>query len=180
VTVAEEPRREHRLLKLIGHYGYLGLAVLVVTSVADNATAHHIRPLGWAASVSWGLWAAGMMLDARFHRSHLCERCVAETPLDWQRAVDRWDRALWLHHAAGWQVLVLLPLGGTYFWVMFTQRPGPLIYVLGGVLIVVIGIISGVDYKHRRLYPWCPYCHWGDGGDPEPSPEPEPAPAVSR
>lgn len=33
---------------------------------------------------------------------------------------------------------------------------------------------------HRILQPWCPLCHWGDGGDEEQVPTPTPDPSISN
>jgi hypothetical protein len=50
---------------------------------------------------------------------------------------------------------------------------------LDAVAVVALGIPAVAGWKHRQLYPWCPFCHWSGGGPQEVSPE-VPDPAASR
>jgi len=85
---------------------------------------------------------------------------------------------LQVHHEARRQLLVLLPamalevlLGTTHGWLSIAADL---------LLVCVISLSFGSEYVHRRLWPWCPICHWrGEGGDYEVSPD-VPAPTVSR
>jgi hypothetical protein len=43
-----------------------------------------------------------------------------------------------------------------------------------GILLGMNAALAYVMSIHRPLQPWCPQCHWDDGGDEEPAPEPVP------
>lgn len=95
------PRRENRLLMLVGHYSWAFLVILVALTMAAVATNRDIRWLNLVTSVAWGTWWVTLLLaDKRYHAPRLCERCIAATPLDPQASVDRWLRFLRLEHEA--------------------------------------------------------------------------------
>lgn len=91
----------------LGHYSTLLLLAAVAMSVADDATGQSQGTVEWVAAAVWLAWVAALMADIGRHREHLCERCIAASPLDPQAAVTRWRRVLRLHHARGATVAVL-------------------------------------------------------------------------
>ena len=73
-------------------------------------------------------------------------------------------------------------LGGVVAWdILGTlfRHPPAWALALSALGSVALGLTYVVTWQHRRLYPWCPFCRWGDGGAEEVSPD-VPAPAVSR
>jgi hypothetical protein len=44
-------------------------------------------------------------------------------------------------------------------------------YAVDAVAVSLLGGKYLIDHQHRRLYPWCPYCRWDDGGGEEVSPD---------
>ena len=52
-------------------------------------------------------------------------------------------------------------------------------YAINVAAFIGIGVLIGTTHVHRKLYPWCPYCRWGDGGKEEVVPDPDPAESAS-
>jgi hypothetical protein len=164
----------------LGHYATHLLLAAVAASVADDAMGQPGGVVQWAAVAAWTVWIAAFLVDGGFHRERLCERCVAASPLDPQAAVDRWRRALRLHHARAVMVAVL---AGVVGWNLASgalfRHPPAWALAVSALASVTLGASYAVSWQHRRLYPWCPFCRWGEGGAEEVSPD-VPAPAVTR
>jgi hypothetical protein len=165
-----------------GHYSIRVMIPAVALIVFYNAAG---RPGGdngvfsWVVSGVWILWFATVILDFSYHEERLCERCIAATPLDPQKAVTRWDRFLRLyHHMRVVKILTFAIIvwffagpwvGGHHWWA----------YAINVVAFLLIGVTFTMTHTHRRLYPWCPYCKWGGRGEPEVVPDPDPAASAS-
>lgn len=122
-------------------------------------------------------------LEMRKHDRALCERCVADFPLNPAEAAVTYRRRLAMVHllaerrAATWYlvgvlVACLLPaLAPAAFRVpalaVWLAALGSLAYLL----------LSGVS--HRRLQPWCPQCGPQGGSDKIETPEPTPLDSLS-
>lgn len=173
------PRRENRGLMFLGHYSWVFLVVLVVLDVANDATLAHWPVLSRLVGVAWVLWLFDLMIvDKSYHDARLCERCIAATPLNPEAAAERWDRCLQLEHSGFRMSLVLFTVVGLNLWIQtYHDWIG---YLTDALVLMSIVVVYGAEYAHRRLYPWCPYCHWRDGGDPEYVPEHDPDPGVSK
>lgn len=178
-TAAEEPRRDSRLLMLAGHYAWLAGAVTLALSAADDVTGRHVAPLLWVAVAAWALFIIALGADLGHHKERLCERCIATTPLDAQAQAERRRPVLRLHHALKIRTAVTAVLLALSLWVTRGRHPPGWSYLADAVFLAALGVSLGSNFWHRKLYPWCPYCRWGDGGDHEASPD-VPAPAVSR
>jgi hypothetical protein len=162
---------------LVGHYSWVLLVTLVALTAAADATNRGVGWLDLVTVIAWGTWWVSLLLvDKRYHAPRLCERCIAATPLDPQASVDRWLRFLRMEHETGRWFLVMAAVFGLDVWVDSWH------HWLGDVtdfmLMAVLATVYAAEYIHRRLYPWCPFCHWGDGGDHEAAPD-VPAPTVS-
>jgi hypothetical protein len=163
----------------LGHYATLFLLAAVAASVADDATGQPSGPVNWITTAAWMAWIVAFLADIGHHQEHLCERCVAASPLDPQAEVDRWRRVLRLHHER--RAMIAL-FGGILAWdfvsaSLFRHPPGWALAV-DAVTAVALGASYAFTWKHRRLYPWCPFCGWDGGGEHEVSPD-VPAPAAS-
>lgn len=168
-----------RAVMWLGHYSVFLLLAAVAASVADDAAGQPSGLLDWIVDAAWLAWVAALLADMGRHREHLCERCIAATPLDPQAAVDCWRRVLRLQHAHGaWIAL----LGAVVAWdigsALFRHQP-PWAFAVDALVSVIVGASWLVTWQHRRLYPWCPYCRWDGGGHHEVSPD-VPAPAATR
>jgi SNF family Na+-dependent transporter len=171
-----------------GHYASLALLATVALAVADDATGQRVTALVWTAGVAFIVCIASMFVGFGYHSARLCERCIAASPLDPQAAVDRWDLVLRFDHENGRKFLayvILFAVDIAANWRDGSSWLGPVHsnwwgYVADIVFVLFIGVVYGAEYRHRRLYPWCPYCHWGSGGDHEPKMVDDPDPAVSR
>jgi hypothetical protein len=180
-TTAGEPRRDSRLLMLIGHYAWLAVAVSVIISITDDATERNVTPLVWAADAAWFAFIVAVVADFGYHTARLCERCIAGTPLDAQAAADRWKPVLRLAHARKARVAALMVLLGVNLTIeqVYGKHPPGWTYAVDAGLLLALGASFASDFRHRKLYPWCPYCHWGHGDGPrEASPAPDPAMAA--
>lgn len=163
----------------LGHYSTLLMLAAVVATVADDATGQRQAAVGWAAAAAWACWIAAFLADGGYHRERLCERCIAASPLDPQAAVDRWRSVLRLHHARAAMVITMGTVVAWNFASVLIRRPPWWVLALSALAYVVLGASYAVAWQHRRLYPWCPFCRWDEGGAHEVSPD-VPAPAATR
>lgn len=182
MAVQDQPRRDNRFFMWAGHYSIRmmipAVALIVVFDLAGHPGGDN-GVLSWVVTGVWFAWFATMMIDMNYHESRLCERCITVTPLDPQKAVARWDRVLRLFHSKRTLILITVGIISWFFigpQVQHHQWWGNVIDVLS---LALIAVIVGTMHIHRRLYPWCPYCRWGDGGEPEIVPDPAPAESVS-
>ena len=164
----------------LGHYSTVLLLGAVAVSVADDAAGQPGGPLDWLTSAMWLAGIAALMADVGRHQEHLCERCIAASPLDPQAAVTRWRRVLRLHHE---RRAVIALFGGIIVWDFVSdslfRHPPAWVLAVDALTMIILGASYVVTWQHRRLYPWCPFCRWGDGGAHEASPDvPSPATAL--
>lgn len=169
-----------RLAMWLGHYSTALLLAATAASVADAAMGQPDGLVNWILSAVWVAAIAAFMTDMGRHREHLCERCIAATPLDPQAAVTRWRQVLRLQHE---RRPMLALFGVILAWdfasgSLFRHPPGWVLAV-NALVAVIIGASYAITWKHRQLYPWCPFCRWDEGGAHEVSPD-VPAPAASR
>ena len=121
------------------------------------------------------------------HDRSLCERCLADWPLDPEKAVAKHQSSLAQFHVVAdrifttrrqmWIItLVLLTIGiGSAFLPQFLSDAW-------GMLInwLVIPWLFLISYRHRQLQPWCPWCKDDDGGSFSPDPVPDPSVKADR
>jgi hypothetical protein len=178
MTVQEMPGgdRYADALKCLGHYSSHIMAGVTAIAIPNDLTAGRIIPLTWISAVAWMIWMASIYAEARYHSEHLCERCIAATPLDPGAAVKRWKPALWWKHskisAAALIIVFIWSLSATV-----SVIGGWLWYALGAPLLLILAGTIFAMHQHHRLYPWCPWCHWPDEGGEEVVPD-VPAPTV--
>ena len=172
-------RGDNRALMWLGHHSVHLMVVAIGSSIAEVATGNTQNVVGVINDLAWIVWTVSLFAGWNYHDSRLCERCVAATPLDTQAAVDRWRPALRWEHRLRWRLAVLIVSTALLVWTgSFHPEPW------WGWLAVIPAILGYSSifisaWQHRRLYPWCPFCRWDDGGDEEVSPD-VPAPTVSR
>lgn len=118
---------------------------------------------------------AGAVMTASHRVGALCEDCIEAMPLDGPEAAQRRKGRLRLFHKIAEKpggyiylgtIAVLLTVGA-----FFKSRSAPGLIMSGLAALCVAGHI-GLQLLHQRLQPWCPFCHWDDGGEKEPSPDP--------
>ncbi len=115
------------------------------------------------------------------HARVLCPRCAAAVPLDGAlRAQDRAATLRWTHYLCpGYSRRRLLVDGALLAAaVVVMALRVPLLVV---AIVVVLGfVVKSVDAYlvrvHDPLQPWCPHCHWDDGGDEDDTDVPDPVP----
>lgn len=175
-TAQDGPRRDNRLFMWAGHYSIWLLAPAVAAFFAgylSSGNGRHATAVSYATSAVWVAWILSSVLDQGYHDARLCERCIAATPLDPQAAVTRWRPALRWRHS---KFMLLAMLWAIVIFFTNTIQDGVSWwrFLLTAAAIGALCSSTFSEWVHRRLYPWCPFCHWGDGGDPEASPEPDP------
>lgn len=173
MTVQDKPERgDNRALMWLGHNSIRITFVYAAATVASNAMgqADFLWPEAAALSVAW---IVSIFAEIAYHDDRLCEKCIAATPLDLQKAVDRWKPVLRARHNRRLGVAVaLLIVGGTLATVFSPSHPKPWWYYAANIMVVVVVAgYFGVQHVHRRLYPWCPWCRWEGDGEAEISPD---------
>ena len=175
MTVQDKPERgDSRTLMWLGHHSIHIMLVYAPLAVAANLAQWAVFvALPAAAAVAAVAWLVSLMAQGNYHDERLCEKCIHATPLDTQKAVSRWKPALKISHMhkVG---LVFFLLVSVFFVISIFYSPKPTpwwIIVINLATIAGIVVYFGAQHVHRKLYPWCPYCHWGDGGDEEISPD---------
>lgn len=180
MTVHDDSQRRSKVLRYLGHYNILVLTTVMLLTASDDATNQRNQLLNWSDNVGWILWVTAVVVNHVYHEEHLCEWCVASSPLNPQAAVNRWLLALRLHHAIKLKITMLISY---VVWALvihnvYHTQPAWVNYT-NAALCVLILIVYLPTWQHHRLYPWCPWCHWRGGGDHEISPE-VPTPTMSR
>ena len=113
------------------------------------------------------------------HDHKLCDACIANWPLDPQTEVDRGRR--WLHMDHRWsdapKLRLALMLGALAVMslllvaLLFTTDTLWPSQLFNAGVYVVLALSAYARHVHKRLQPWCPWCHRDDGDDhfhPEP------------
>ena len=165
-----------------GHYSIrlmIPAVVLIVAFTVAGRPGGDNGVLSWAVTAVWVAWFVTIQFDFNYHEARLCERCIAATPLDPQKAVNRWDWVLRISHSKKALITTTFAVVVWFFtapWVAADHHWwGSVINVAA---LLVIALIVTATHVHRRLYPWCPYCRWGGRGEEEEF-VPDPDPAVS-
>jgi hypothetical protein len=116
--------------------------------------------------------------EMRKHDRGLCERCVADFPLNPAQAAETHRRRLETVHllaerrAAAWYLVAILVACLLPILAPPPLQTPALILWLAALASVVYLVQSGVT--HRRLQPWCPQCGHQGGTDNVDTPEPMP------
>jgi hypothetical protein len=150
---------QNRLVSWIGHYSdWLTIMnlMLISTVIVFPETS-----LSTEATLLSLAITAVCVVTGCVHDSHLCERCIRETPLDASAQAARYHRRLRLFHSISslklWIVIfaVAIMLYPVIQYFDLPKQPVPLL-IFGFTAVSVLSIIT-----HRRLQPWCPYCPRG-------------------
>lgn len=124
----------------------------------------------------------GMLMSMRHRTAGLCEKCIEHMPLDGAEQAQKRQGALKTMHVL-WQGrgqnmvwfligVVLLATAGAF------APAGVLRHMADSVMMLPLVALFIGYHVHERLQPWCPFCHWGNGGEEEPSPEITPSSPV--
>lgn len=167
-----------------GHYGP-AIFVSVIGAMAVLAVQPVPYPTGFKPLVSLAIVSIliATWLEMREHDRALCERCVADFPLNPAESAVTYRRRLAMVHllaerrAATWYLVTILvacllpPLVPAAF------RAPALAVWLAALGSLAYLLVSGVS--HRRLQPWCPQCGPQGGSDKVETPEPTPLDSLS-
>lgn len=176
VSIPADSKRNRFLLWASHQAMWIFATAIVVNVLADFFPVATLHVIGIAsiASVFMGLYAM------HYHGTTLCPLCGAATPLNGPEKALKRARALqWFHHVHSTRYALLTALVGAmglglYFFLGAVAHAGTLAGLPLNMLFVVS--LAQVYFRsvHEPLEPWCPQCHWGNGGDKEPSPDPVP------
>jgi hypothetical protein len=123
------------------------------------------------------------LLEMRKHDRALCERCVADFPLNPAQEAETHRRRLAAAHlmaerrAAAWYLAAVLVACLLPILAPPPLRVPALLLWLASLASLVYVMQSGVT--HRRLQPWCPQCGPQGGSDQVETPEPTPLDSMS-
>lgn len=104
------------------------------------------------------------------HARRLCEYCVAYLPPDPDAAVGRRRLGLLWCHLALRRKLAVAVLAGSVAVIVLTDSAVTLLVLAACSAFYAADVRA--DYWHRRLQPWCPWCHHPGEGDPADAPDP--------
>jgi hypothetical protein len=127
-------------------------------------------------AVMIGLVTGAILVNYWMHLTGpLCEDCIKSMPLDGNEVAARRKPVLKAFHKVNeghgrWGYFILLT-GLAFLTYAFKEYSAPY-NVVNSALSFVIATAWWAVLVHRRLQPWCPFCHWDDGGEKEPSPDP--------
>lgn len=176
ITRDQMPWAEKPMMRT-GHYAFrIVLPVCVAAFIARDALGNPQGSVSFLFDSISACWCWAVWCEIRVHSRHLCERCAAKTPLDPQRAITRWRLALLGYHRGVLQAAFIAVLSWIALTAILFRGPQwPYWADLADIGIqVFIATVILFSWKHSRLQPWCPYCRWGDGGEPETVPGPDP------
>lgn len=165
----------------LGHYSAVPIWTAIAMTLIDAALNAQRGVLEWITTAGWLAAVAALYIEAGYHREALCERCIAEAPLDPQAAVAKRRHILRAYHAGRRGVVAAIAVLACDAPLLFVNHRQPPAWANALVAFgcLVFGMSITASWQHRRLYPWCPFCRWGEGGAEEAVPD-VPAPAASR
>ncbi|MFF8917837.1 hypothetical protein ACF08M_32160 [Streptomyces sp. NPDC015032] len=154
------PLRLARRLRLICHRSHWFVVGAIVAMAC--AVVFVPEPSRWSSITIFAFFLvlAAFIADCR-HSGTLCEPCVAEFRVDAPEyaAAKSWVFAVW-HKGQRFDWIAAL----VFATVLLSYRGTP----IAPAIILVMNALSVaqtfVNRFHRMYYPWCPYCHPGNGG----------------
>lgn len=168
-----------------GHHGPT-VFVGIIGSMAALAILPVTYPPGGKPLVSIAFVAAMLANygEMKKHDRGLCERCVADFPLNPAKDAERYQRRLETVH------LMAEKRAATYYLAFILIACLLPVFVHGALRVPVMGLwllsLASLVYivqsgqVHRRLQPWCPQCGHQGGQDHVDTPEPVPMGGLSR
>lgn len=111
----------------------------------------------------------------QWHVYALCPVCARKVPLDPPvKIAEKRRRLRSLHWLADRPKIVKY---AQWFMLALCLVPWGVGRVAWIALMGVFATLVYLENVHRPLQPWCPQCHWDDGGDEEFVPDPDPVAA---
>lgn len=159
---SEYPFGESAVARRLGHYSAQALMLEIAAAVFLGTQPIRQTPSGASLSVSLVVLVLATWLAMRLHDRSLCEYCVAEIPLDVEKAAARARWRFWLAHEGSRPHFVMpyfAVLIGTNF---LHGEQGRLVWALAQSSMVYLVMATST---HRKLQPWCPWCRDDGGGE---------------
>lgn len=121
--------------------------------------------------------------EMRKHDRGLCERCVADFPLNPAHDAEKYERRLSLVHTlaerrnATWFLIAIVVTCLLPHLVPHPLQAPAMALWLASLFVLIYYVQSG--QTHRKLQPWCPQCGNQGGSDKVDTPEPMPLDSMS-
>lgn len=138
--------------------------VEIVAVVALGTQPFRFSPSGRSLGLSLALLVIATWMLMRQHERRLCEQCVAEIPLDVERAAEKARWRFRLAHAGARPSFVVPYLGFLLATNFIPTAEGRLIWAAAQLTMIYLVLASTT---HHKLQPWCPMCREDGGGDHE-------------
>jgi len=152
------------------HYGTnIVITYLVIAIVATPLP----LPNGVDLAVYGGLFLVlvfGQVAALRHQFGYLCEKCIAQMPLNPQEKAERVKPLLRTMHALHFgtkrtAITSTAMLGLAIATMVFALTSGGVSYAIAQEALLLLLLISNLSTSaHRKYGPWCPYCNGGGGG----------------
>jgi hypothetical protein len=168
----------HELWMRLGHQTltlrYLAYTLLIV--------GFFLRQNNWQAPLLSGIVLVIFVLSMAggwYHDRRLCERCVANLPLNAPKQAAKRIWMFWLtHHWPLMFVALFINLGVGVAFAVLSQRE-MIKFGLASFFILLM-LFTHTVATHQRFQPWCRWCRRDDGpGNDTFEPAPDPDPAVT-
>jgi hypothetical protein len=169
--------RRNRVLLWMAHQATWIYGATFLLSVAADV---HPAPILLILALIGLVALIGLYLIRRYHGMTLCPLCATATPLDGPGQAQRRARSLrcahWMWSRRYQRVydVAMLAAIGLFFVLTDVCHVGRRAGVSIDLWIAVGAAEAWVMSVHRPLQPWCPQCHWDEGGDEELIPDPVP------
>jgi hypothetical protein len=163
------PQWWQRVAPRLAHYEPLIVLIAFAGLAVSTVTKSPIAQVGNVVILA--LLIVTVFAEAH-HEWRLCARCAVNTPLDGSAEATRrrrWLRFYHWSHRRPWYLMLWIVALAVSITLHSPNYPFYPLYFLWAAM-----SLGGL--KHRPVEPWCPQCHWKDGGDEEEVPVPPPVP----
>jgi hypothetical protein len=163
--------------RMAAWWGHRASTLLIGAILAAVVLRLHPLPAGTLLSIMVPLGVMALVITSwllmRQHDRRLCESCMGTMPLNAAEVAARRTRRFRVTHLGSNKVLViayLVVLIGSAF---IPGRIGLGIWTAAQLSMVYLVLSYST---HRKLQPWCPWCHERGGGEDEDVDAPDPVP----
>jgi hypothetical protein len=155
-----ERRRLRLIATRLAHWQPAVITLAIVVQIVQTVTGHTDDLIGVCINIPMITLVVFTFAADYWHIYFMCERCAANTPLDGPGEAHRYRHLLWLVHRAFPLFAGIYIVGATIYFALHVS-------VLFYAIFAFFAIEAVAQLRHRVLQPWCPRCHWDDGGAEE-------------
>lgn len=176
----DQTKKSQRDLLRVGHQMIKYLPIFFALEIFIDGSG-----LSWRVT-AFNIIGVFFLLSAIYllsrHDSKLCESCIEETPINGEQLVEvSWRRkCLHMIHLLNSLRMMIFILTGFFAVQLLFSLIADRHYISHLLSNIITAVLTDLwcllywtaDRQHRRLIMWCPWCHWGNGGDYEEVPDP--------